>query len=75
MNIRITRDYYDFRIFIDEVPHVWIDAQKLCGFQAWSDTNHSYSIEFTIDGCQPLRVEYTTEAKWLAVLKQLEQVL
>ena len=74
MNISVTKDYYDLRIEIDGVLHVHIDMAKYLGMSSWTDTPNCCCIEFALLGGS-LKVEYTSEAKWLAVLTQLEQVL
>jgi len=74
MNIEVTKDYYDLWIRIDGAAHVHIPMAKYLGFSSWTDTVDCCCIEFALAGGS-IRVEYTSEAKWLAVLKQLEQVL
>ena len=73
-NVKVTRDFYDLRIYFGDVLHLHIDNSKLLGMQSWTDSPNSFTIEYTLAG-GTLRTEYTTEAKWLKVLEGLEAVL
>lgn len=72
--VSVTRDFYELRIYLGDVLHLHIDSDKFIGMQAWTDNEHSYTIEYTLTG-GTLRTEYTTEDKWKAVLAGLEKVL
>lgn len=73
-DIAVSRDFYALRIHISGVLHVHIDSDKFIAMQAWCDSEHSFTVEYTLAG-GTLRTEYTDEAKWKAVLAGLEQVL
>ena len=72
--VRITRDFYELRIYFGDVLHLHIDNSKLLGMQSWTDNEHSFTIEYTLAG-GTLSTQYTTEEKWKAVLAGLEKVL
>ena len=73
-DIKVTRDFYDLRIYFDDALHLHIDSGKFIGMQSWTDSEHSFTIEYTLAGAT-LTTEYTTEDKWRAVLDGLEKVL
>jgi len=48
--VRITRDFYELRIYFGDVLHLHIDNSKLLGMQSWTDNEHSFTIEYTLAG-------------------------
>ena len=73
-DVRVVRDYYDLRIYFGATLHLHIDSDKFIGMQAWTDNEHSFTIEYTLAG-GTLRTEYTERGKWESILKQLEGLL
>ena len=74
MKIKIETGHYYFKILIDELPHVVIDAKEFKGFHSWRDSDTLCCIEF-ITRTNKIKVEYDSVEKWKAVLKELNESL
>ncbi len=71
-SIRVTRDFYAIRVFINDLLHIYIKAGDVLGMHSWVKPVHS--IEFTLRGGN-LVTEYDDREKWAMVLAGLEGVL
>ena len=73
-SIRVTRDFYAIRVFIDDFLHIWVPVDRLIAWQSWFDSESDFSIEFALAGGS-LHVEYTERERWQLVVAGLEGVL
>lgn len=75
MKIEVRRDQYSLWIFINDVLHVEIPLKAYRGMSSWCDGPSSHSIEFMIEGSEPLVVEYGSRDVWREILAKLAAIL
>jgi len=73
-SIKVTRDFYAIRVFINDLLHVWVPVDKLIGMETWCDTDSDFSIEFALAGGS-MHLEYTDRDRWAMIVSGLEGVL
>ena len=73
-SIKVTRDFYAIRVFINDLLHVHVRTERLLAVHGWWDHPTSYSIEYVMAG-GTLLTEYTDREKWAMVLSGVEGVL
>ena len=71
-SIRVTRDFYAIRVFINDLLHLRVPAMGPVGLHSWVKPTHS--IELIWPGGS-MTAEYDTREKWELVLCGLEGVL
>lgn len=71
-SIRVERDFYAIRVFINDLLHLHIPAIGPIGLHSWVKPVHC--IELTWDGGSTV-AEYDSREKWELVLSGLESVL
>lgn len=74
MTVKVEIGHYYFKILIDELPHVCIDASDFKGFHSWRDSDTQCCIEF-ITRTNKIKVEYDSVEKWKTMLKALNEKL
>lgn len=61
------------RILIDDVPHIHIPRRAFRGMQSWlSMREGQFSIEISLEGAEPMLLEYGDRCIWEAVLRALD---
>ena len=73
MNIEIQYKGYEFKLLIDNLPHIVI-KDRIIGFQAFNSENRMFEIEFYTKD-KNITVQYDTFDKWQKILKELNKVL
>lgn len=71
-SIRVARDFYAIRVWINDLLHVHIPTDHYRGLQSWLKPKPS--IEITLDQ-GAITLEYDAREKWELVLSGLEGVL
>lgn len=71
-SIRVTRDFYAIRVFINGLLHIHIKTSELLGVHSW--IKPALSIEFIMRGGS-MTVEYDSREKFDLVLCGLEGAL
>ncbi len=74
MRVKVETGHYYFKVLIDELPHIVIDASDFKGFHSWRDSDTLCCIEF-ITKTNKIKVEYDSIDKWRTVLKALNENL
>lgn len=65
-------EFDSIRVYFGDELHIDIRRSTYRGMQSWKWPGN-YVIEFALDGCL-LKVEYTTEDRWKAVLAELKKL-
>lgn len=71
MNIEIQYKGYEFKLLIDNLPHIVI-KDRIIGFQSWNNENRLFEIEFYTKN-KNIKVQYDCINKWTQVLKELNK--
>lgn len=74
MKVSVTIDFYAIRIFIGDVPYVYIKRDEFVGFQAWIEQQGRWVIEFNTKTTSIL-TEQDSKEKWLEILSELNKKL
>ena len=71
--ITIKSEFSVLKLFIDGTLHLYLDKDKLLGFQSWI-SNDKYLIEYTLVG-NTITTEYNSHEKWEFILNLLNENL
>jgi hypothetical protein len=71
-SIRVTRDFYAIRVFINDLLHIHIKTSELLGVHSW--IKPALSIEFVMRG-GTMVVEYDSREKFEQVLCGIEGII
>lgn len=74
MKVLVDIGHYYFKVLIDGLPHVVIEASDFKGFHAWNDTETDCSIEW-VTKTNRFRTSYDSVQKWKEILKELNEKL
>lgn len=72
MDVKARIEFDSIRVYFGNDLHIDIRRSTYRGMQAWKWPGH-YVLEFALDGSL-LKVEYTQEERWKAVLSALQQL-
>jgi hypothetical protein len=70
----VTQDFDTIRIHFGDVLHLSVSKPDLLGVHSWRFSDRNFSIEYVMRGATML-TEYDDEAKWRAILSQLEKII
>ena len=77
MKIKVLVSNGFIRIYINDVPHLFIKQDELVGFQSWivgEGETIKYIIEYTTKSGEIL-CEYDTPKKWKTLLRLLDKTI
>jgi len=72
-SIRVTRDFYAIRVFINDLLHVYVKTERLLGVHSW--IKPQLAIEYVFENGGLLRTDYDNREKFDLILCGLEGVL
>lgn len=72
--ITATRDYYSFRIYINDLLHVEIRMENYDAVQSWYEGSKKrmYFIEFYRKEGEPILLGYDEAETWTEILKLID---
>lgn len=79
-NINIINDNDEFKLLINDLPHVYICKNigfELIGFQSWIESNTNYCIEYYIrkdNKDSNILTSYDTKELWENILNKLKNI-
>ena len=74
MKIEIITSHYYFKVLIEGLPHVTVEAKDFKGFTSWNDSETHCSIEW-VTRTNKFKTKYDSIDKWKEILKALNEAL
>ncbi len=75
MKVEVQLNFYDIKILVNGLPHVYLSRKEFVGFQSYFENESKCSIEFHCKGGVVVTTEYDSMDKWKAVLRELNKKL
>jgi len=71
--IKVETNFYQLRIYIDDLLHLSIKLKDLLAIQSWGHRKDKYIIEYNMKQTT-VKSEYQNKKDWQEILKQLSLI-
>lgn len=71
MSVTLKSQGTNFKLYIDNTLHIYLDCNRLLSIQSWISSDGWYYIEF--NGCG-LKASYDNKKLWKEILRQLDKL-
>jgi hypothetical protein len=72
--IRVVKNTKNIKIYISNSLHLSVKTNEFIGLQSWIDDDY-FVIQYYFSDGTTITSEYDIQAKWEAILQQLDSVL